>query len=108
MQEYLDFSHGQKDKQYNNQKKQDKQYNNQKKKDKQYNNQTKKDKQYNNQTKKDKQYNNIVLFVLLSCFFWLLYCLSFCPFSFGYCIVCPFSFGYCIGCPFVLFRLVIV
>ena len=35
-------------------------------------------------------------------------CLSFCPFSFGHCIVCPFSFGYCIVCPFVLFLLVIV
>jgi hypothetical protein len=47
-----------------------------------------------------------VLFFLLSFFFWLLYCLSFYPFSFGYCIVCPF--GYCIVCPFVLFLLVIV
>ena len=58
------------------------------------------------------------VFILLSFFFWLLYCLSFCPFSFrycivcsfsfGYCIVCSFSFGYCIVCPFVLFPLVIV
>jgi uncharacterized membrane protein len=39
--------------------------------------------------KKDKQYN---------VFFWSLYCLFFCPFSFGYCIVCSF----------VLFLLVIV
>jgi hypothetical protein len=42
----------------------------------------------------------IVLFFILSFFFWILYCLSFCPFSFGHCIVCPFSLGYCIVCPF--------
>jgi uncharacterized membrane protein len=29
----------------------------------------------------------IVLSVLLSYFFWSLYCLSFCPISFGHCIV---------------------
>jgi hypothetical protein len=34
----------------------------------------------------------IVLFVLLSFFFWPLCCLSFCPFSFGHCVVCPFFF----------------
>jgi hypothetical protein len=43
-------------------------------------------------------WERIVLFILLSFFFWSLYCLSFCPFSFGYCIVYPF----------VLFLLVIV
>jgi ABC-type transport system involved in cytochrome bd biosynthesis fused ATPase/permease subunit len=32
----------------------------------------------------------IVLSVLLSFFFWPLFCLSFCLFSFGHCVVCPF------------------
>jgi hypothetical protein len=45
------------------------------------------------------------LFVLLSVFFWSLYCLSFfwslyCL-SFGHCIVCP-SFGHCIVCLLVI------
>jgi uncharacterized membrane protein YvlD (DUF360 family) len=33
----------------------------------------------------------IVLSLLLSFFFWPLCCLSFCPFSFGHCVVCPSS-----------------
>jgi preprotein translocase subunit SecY len=40
----------------------------------------------------------IVLSVILSFFFWPLFCLSF----------CPFSFGHCVFCHFVLFRLAIV
>jgi hypothetical protein len=63
-----------------------------------------KDKQYNSPKKMDKRTNNttalvcpfvlflwaLVLFVLLSIFFGLLYCLSFYPFSLDCCIVCPF------------------
>ena len=76
------------------------------------------------------------LFVLLSFFIWLWYCVSFCPFSFGHGIVCtfvlfhvamvlcvllsffiwpwycvyfcPFSFGHGIVCTFVLFHLAMV
>jgi hypothetical protein len=47
-----------------------------------------KDRQHNDQKKKDKR----TLFVLLSFFFWPLWCLFFCPFSFGHCVVCPFFF----------------
>jgi Flp pilus assembly protein TadB len=55
------------------------------------------------QRRKQKQqkshlYFVIVLSVLLSFLFWSLYCLSFCHFYFGHCIVCPF----------VIFILVIV
>jgi Flp pilus assembly protein TadB len=101
---------------------QDRQHNGQKKKAKGQTTQwpkekRQKDRQHNGQKKKDKRTDNtmakrkktkgqttqwsvllslfllaIVLSVLLSFFFWPLYCLSFCLFSFCHCVVCPFVF----------------
>ena len=46
----------------------------------------------------------LLRFVLLDLWFcvWCFVdrCLSFCPFSFGHCVVCPSSFGHCVVCPF--------
>jgi hypothetical protein len=79
----------------------DKQYNGQKNKDKRTNNTMAKRTRTRGQTiqwpKEQGQENKqlvllaIVLYVILSMFFWPLYCLSSCPCSFGHCIVCPSS-----------------
>jgi uncharacterized membrane protein YjjP (DUF1212 family) len=62
----------------------------------------KKDKQHNDQMKKGKRTNK---FVLLPFFIWSLCCLSFCPFSFGHCVVCPFALFHLVIVLFVLFAL---
>jgi hypothetical protein len=80
---------GQKDKQNNGQERRDKRTNNTMAKREVTKGQTiqwprekgQKDKQYNGQERRD---------VLLSLLSWPLFCLSFCPFSLGHCIVCPF------------------